>query len=164
MKVLIIRHARAEERGLLKRDAGRRLTNGGRKDMRKAAKGLTRLVANLDILATSPLVRARQTAEILADVLDDSAPTELDLLAPGGRPEKLVAWLGNQREDATVALVGHEPDLSRFAGFVLTGEAQSLLELKKGAVCLIEFERKPAAGEGRLLWLLAPAQLRRLAG
>jgi phosphohistidine phosphatase len=162
MQLLIIRHARAEERGLLRRDAGRRLTKDGRADMRKAAKGLSRLIDNLDVLATSPLARARETADILADVLDGPAPTGLQLLEPGGSTEKLLAWIAEQPADATVALVGHEPDLSCFAGYVLGGKADSFVELKKGAACLISFEREPKAGEGRLQWLLAPSQLRKL--
>jgi phosphohistidine phosphatase len=162
MQLLIIRHARAEERGLLRRDAGRRLTKDGRKEMRKAAKGLARLVDDLDILATSPLTRAHETADILADELDGPAPTELQLLAPRGSPGRLLAWVADQPADATVALIGHEPDLGCFAGYLLGGKASSFIELKKGAACLISFEREPKAGEGRLQWLLTPSQLRKL--
>jgi phosphohistidine phosphatase len=164
MHLLLIRHARAADRGPGTRDASRRLTKGGRADMRKAAKGLARLIVKLDVLATSPLVRARETADIVADVLDSPAPNEVEWLAPGGAPAKLLAWIAGQPAQATVALVGHEPDLSRFAGYVLSGAAETFIEFKKGAAGLIGFEGKPAAGDGRLLWLLAPGQLRRLAG
>jgi phosphohistidine phosphatase len=163
MQVLIVRHARAEERGPLKRDALRPLTPAGRRDMRKAARGLKPLVTAIDVLAVSPLVRARQTGEILADVFAGPALTELPQLTPGTPAPELLAWLAEQSADATVALVGHEPDLSSLVGFLLSGRNHSLIELKKGAACLIEFATRPRAGEGRLKWALAPRQLRALA-
>jgi len=167
MKVLLIRHGRAQERtvttALARRDHTRRLTEAGRKDMRKAAKGLRKISPDLDVLASSPLLRAKETAEIVERVFGGPATTELAALSPGGAVEEILGWLRQQRAD-TVALVGHEPDLSRMAGFFLTGESDSVLELKKGAVCLIEFESAPAAGAGTLSWLLTPAQMRRLVG
>jgi phosphohistidine phosphatase len=59
-------------------------------------------------------------------------------------------------------LVGHEPDLSQWAGWALTGRSQSLLALKKAGACLLEFEGRPEARKGRLLWLLTAGQLRKL--
>lgn len=166
MKVLLIRHARAQERSartaLAQRDHARRLTDTGRKDMRRAAKGLRKIAPDLDILASSPLVRARETAEIIARVFGGPAITELAALAPGVTPEELLGWLREQGANS-VALVGHEPDLSRMAAYLLSGEARGFIELKKGAACMIEFDSAPAAGTGTLSWLLAPGQLRRLA-
>lgn len=166
MKVLLIRHARAQERSartaLAQRDHARRLTDAGRKDMRRAAKGLRKIAPDLDILASSPLVRARETAEIIARVFGGPAITELAALAPGVTPEELLGWLREQGANS-VALVGHEPDLSRMAAYLLSGEARGFIELKKGAACMIEFDSAPAAGTGTLSWLLAPGQLRRLA-
>ncbi len=166
MKVLLIRHARAQERtapgALARRDHARRLTEAGRKDMRRAAKGLRKIAPDLDILASSPLVRARETAEIVERVFGGPEITELAALAPGAVAEELLNWLRDQRA-GTVALVGHEPNLSRMAAYLLTGEARGFLELKKGAACMLEFESAPAAGAGTLSWSLAPGQLRRLA-
>jgi phosphohistidine phosphatase len=162
MLVLVIRHGRAEEGRLLKRDAQRRLTDDGRKDMRKAAKGLKALVPQLDVLATSPLVRAHETAEIVAEVFGAPAPTILKCLAPGSSAAAVLDWLTDQSPHDTVALIGHEPDLSNWVGYALTGRVHSLIELKKGAACLVEFAHSPRAGEGRLLWALTPKQLRRL--
>jgi phosphohistidine phosphatase len=163
MQVLIVRHGKAEERGPLKSDALRPLTPEGRRDMRKAARGLKPLVSAIDVLAVSPLVRARQTGEILADVFGSPALTEVAQLVPGTPAPDLLAWLQEQSADATVALVGHEPDLSCLVGYLLSGRNHSLIELKKGAACLIEFATRPRAGEGRLKWALAPRQLRSLA-
>lgn len=164
MQVLIVRHAKAEERGLLKRDALRPLTPEGRKDMRKAARSLKSLVSAIDVLAVSPLARARQTGEILADVFGGPAVTEIAQLTPGAPAPELLAWLQEQSAEATIALVGHEPDLGNLVGYLLTGNNHSFIELKKGAACLVEFAARPRAGEGRLKWALAPRQLRALAG
>lgn len=165
MKILIVRHAKAEERrllGLLHKDAARPLTPGGRKDMAKAAKGLKQLLSDLGVLATSPLVRAKQTAQILAERYD-ARVTEVTELSPGTDPDKLLAWLRKQPLEAIVALVGHEPDLGALAGWFLTGRKESFVLFKKGAACLIDFaEDGPAPGCGRLEWLLQPGALRKL--
>jgi phosphohistidine phosphatase len=163
MQVLIVRHGKAEEPVARARDAERALTAEGREAMHKAARGLKRALPAIDQIATSPLLRARQTADILADAYAQRAPTELAQLAPGTPAADLLAWLAERSADATLALVGHEPDLSAFIGFLLTGEAHSLVELKKGAACLIEFAARPVAGRGRLRWALAPRHLRSLA-
>ena len=71
--------------------------------------------------------------------------------------------LASRKRDSTVALVGHEPNLSRLEGYLLIGEERSLAEFKKGGAALIETDGAPAAGGGTLLWQLTPAQLRALA-
>lgn len=166
MKLLIIRHAKAEDRstGLLarKKDADRRLTDEGRKEMRKNAKGLREIAPDIHILATSPLPRAHETAEIVADVLGLRKIADLPLLAPDGDKQALIAWFKDQPAEATVAIVGHEPYLSSLASLLLSGKERPLLALKKGACCLIEFEHVPAIGAGVLLWLLQPGQLKKI--
>lgn len=165
MQILIIRHARAGQRGLLgfigKKDAARPLTDAGRKDMRKAAKGLQTLVPEIGVLATSPLVRARETAAIISRRYDDIPMMELAPLAPGGSKEDMLAWLRDQKAEATVVLVGHEPDLGILASWLLSARAESFLSLKKGAACLVEMSEMPTPGSGRLEWLLSPAMLRK---
>ncbi len=167
MKLLLVRHAKAAPRprsGVLrKHDERRRLTPDGRRDMAKAAKGLKRLVPAIDVLATSPLVRARETAEILARRYDHDGIADVAALAPGAEPKALVEWLRGQPQDALIALVGHEPDLGGFAGYLLTGRRETFLPLKKGGACLIDLAGGPAAGGGRLEWLLPPGALRKLA-
>jgi phosphohistidine phosphatase len=166
MKLLIIRHAKAEERSgrlfMRKKDADRRLTDEGRKDMRKHAKGLREIAPTIDVLATSPLVRARETAEIVAEVFGVSKIVELALLAPESDKQALLAWLKEQAADATIAIVGHEPHLSSFASLLIGEQERTVLTLKKGACCLIEFEDSPAAAAGVLLWLLQPGQLKKI--
>jgi phosphohistidine phosphatase len=163
MQVLIIRHAKAEARSLLGlRDAARALTGEGRRDMRKVAKGIEALVPDLKVLATSPLVRAVQTAEILTRCYRKLKAVECAALAPGRGPKAVLEWLGKQPSQATIGLVGHEPDLGELASCLLAGNGQSFIPLKKAGACLIELDAMPDPGQGRLLWLLTPAQLRKL--
>jgi phosphohistidine phosphatase len=87
--------------------------------------------------------------------------TELAPLAPGGSKQAVLDWLRDQPESAMVALVGHEPDLGILASWLLSGHKESFISLKKGAGCLIELTDRPAAGAGKLAWLLPPAALRK---
>ena len=167
MDLLIIRHAIAEAAGGpdTAGDALRPLSARGRAKMRRAARGLERLVPELDVLATSPLLRARQTADIVAEDLEGfPSPVVLGALAPEGSWEDLLAWLGGQEPGARVAWVGHEPSLSTAASRLLCGLDRSFLRFKKGGAALIAFDGPPAPGAGRLLWLVTPGQLRRLTG
>ena len=159
MQLVLIRHARAEERALLKRDRTRALTIDGRRRMRKAAHGLHALLPGLSQIATSPLTRARQTAAIVAEARDDIDVTLLPALTPGQPPRAVLVWLRAQSANATLALVGHEPDLGRLAGWLLSGKPSGFVQFKKGAAALIEFAGAPAAGKGTLAWLLTAAQL-----
>jgi phosphohistidine phosphatase len=164
MQVVLIRHARAEERTLFKRDRTRALTEDGRRRMRKAARGLHALLPGLTQIATSPLLRARQTAEIVAAVYAGIDTVSLPALSPGAAPRAVLAWLRAQPADATLALVGHEPDLGLLAGWLLSGKPTGFVQFKKGAAALIEFVDAPAAGKGTLAWLLTAAQLAELKG
>lgn len=159
MKLILIRHARAEERAFLRRDRTRALTEDGRRRMRKASRGLYALLPGMLQIATSPLLRARQTAEIVAAVYDGVEIVPLPALAPGEPTRALLAWLRAQPEDAVLTLVGHEPDLGQLASVLLCGKPSGFLKFKKGAAALIEFATVPAAGKGTLAWLLTAAQL-----
>lgn len=166
MKLIVIRHAIAEDREEFARtgrpDALRPLTDRGRRRMRRGARGLHRLVPRLDVLATSPLTRAAQTAEIVAAAYGGMESTPIPELAPESVPDSLLPWLRVQGVGDTVAVVGHEPHLGFLLGWLLTGRHQSFVELKKGAACLLEFDDPPAAGNAVLRWALAPGQLRRV--
>ncbi|HJW81288.1 MAG TPA: phosphohistidine phosphatase SixA [Acidiferrobacterales bacterium] len=159
MQLVLIRHARAEERALFKRDRTRALTADGRRRMRKAARGLHGLIPGISQIATSPLVRARQTAEIVATAGNSPEVMSLPVLAPGGDVRVVLAWLRAQPSDATLVLVGHEPDLGLLAGWLLSGKQTGFVQFKKGAAALIEFAGAPAAGKGKLAWMLTAAQL-----
>jgi phosphohistidine phosphatase len=168
VQVLVVRHAVAEERETFaatgKDDAERPLTEQGRRKFRKSALGLRRLVPALDALATSALVRAVQTADILAKVYGVGEVSRLRELEPEARPAALLPWLHAQRHRAVVAVVGHEPHLSSLAERLLTGGGREFVELKKGGACLIDLGEGPRSGRAALLWLLTPGQLRKLGG
>lgn len=167
MQILIIRHAIAEDRETFARtgesDDRRPLTEKGRSRMRKAAAGLKRLI-EIDMVAHSPLVRAVQTAEILKSEFPATELAEVPELAPGKGAESLAHWLGFVSRKATVALVGHEPDLSEFVAWLTTGAPRSFISLKKGGAVLLECQDQPGPGSATLLWALPPAYLRYLSG
>lgn len=166
MKLLLIRHAIAEEREDFARtgkdDRLRPLTDEGRKKMKQAAKGLRKLAPDIDLLATSPLTRAAQTGAILDSVYDGLKEVEVEQLTPEATPEDFLRWLRRRKEEC-VAVVGHEPSLSLILSWLLTGNERRIFAFRKGGACLIEFEDEPAAGTATLLWALTPAQLRELA-
>lgn len=166
MELLIIRHAIAGDREEWAKsgqsDDLRPVTGEGARRMRRGAAGLARVIPTIDVLASSPLLRAAQTAEIIARAYGGLPVETVDALAPDGRRSALLHWLRAREEASTVAIVGHEPGLGQLATWLLTGVAESHIELKKGAACLIRFGRKPAAGAGLLVWSLTPGQLRRL--
>jgi len=160
VKLVLIRHGRAQDRILLQRDHARSLTAQGRRRMRLAGRGLRTLLPDLDVLATSPLVRACQTAEIVARVYDHAPGiTRLPALKPGQPLRAVLAWLREQPPEATVALVGHEPDLGRLISWLLSGRQTSFVQFKKGGAALLEFSHVPRAGNGTLVWLLSATQL-----
>ena len=167
MRILIVRHAPAGDKAVFAKtgepDSKRELTPEGRRKMRKASRGLRRILPSVDLIATSPLARAAQTARILSRAYAGARTVELGELAPGGSPEAALRSLKEFAEVPTLALVGHEPYLSALAGRMLTEGADFKIELKKGAACLIGFDGAPQAGAGTLLWSLAPSQLRKLA-
>jgi phosphohistidine phosphatase len=163
MQLLVVRHGIAEERETWapRDDALRPLTAEGKKKMKEAAKGLRSLIPRLDVLATSPLTRAKQTAVILAKAYDMPEPTTVDALA-GGQPAALAPWLRTQATRKTVAVVGHEPGLGSLVSWLAAGNERSFIELGKGGACLVEIGERVDAGEGMLVWALRPSQLRGL--
>ncbi len=166
MQLLIIRHAIAEDRDHWSLsghpDAERPLTGDGKRRMRRGAAGLRALVPRIGALATSPLVRARDTAAIVAREYGDIPVETVAELAPERGADDLLPWLRGHGPDAVTAVVGHEPGLGCLVGWLLTGRHQSFVELKKGGACLLEFDDPPAAGNATLLWSLTPGQLRKL--
>jgi phosphohistidine phosphatase len=165
MKLLVLRHDVAEPReagASRDADAKRALTAAGRRRAEKAARALARWVGEVDLLASSPLRRARQTADALAAELDDVEVTEVDVLAPGVAPADVAAWLAEQRGFEQAAIVGHEPGLSTLVTWLVSGLSTPILELGKGGACLLELPEHVAPGQARLLWLLRPGQLRGL--
>jgi phosphohistidine phosphatase len=165
VKLAIIRHGQAGDRESWaaegKDDRLRPLTPEGKKEMRRAAAGLAALVSTIDVLATSPLVRAAQTAEIVAAEYG-SKPVTVDALEPDRAVDETVQWLKEQGPDHTIAVVGHEPHLSTLMSYLLSGKRDSFIDLKKGGVGLLELGNPSRPGDGVLKWLLTPRELRRL--
>lgn len=161
-ELYLIRHAIAEPRGESWPDDARRpLSDAGTIRMRKAARGLARLGVSFEIILTSPLVRARQTAEIVAAALDPRPSTiNVEWLAPGGSYAALVANLEKHALKTRIALVGHEPGIGEFTARLIG--SRHAIEFKKGAVCRIDLERIPPTGPGDLRWLMTPKALRRI--
>ena len=168
MRLVVIRHAIAETREQFavsgQDDDLRPLTEEGRRKMREAAKGLHRVVGQIDLLATSPLVRAAQTAAIVAAEYDDIGVVTESALEPEGELGAVLSWLRAQENAEVVAIVGHEPHLGVLVTWLLTGVASPRLPMRKGGACLLEFGRRPAKGEATLHWALTPSLLRRIAG
>jgi phosphohistidine phosphatase len=167
MNLLVIRHAIAEERAPGDGpDELRRLTSDGRRKMRRVARGLRHEVGALRLVATSPLVRAVETARIVADEYGMSEIEVLEELAPGVPLEGALGWIDEHwkrsREMTPVAIVGHEPHLGSLVTWLLSGRETSFLELRKGGACLLEFASSPAPGNATLRWMLAASQLRGL--
>ncbi len=155
-ELYLIRHGLAEERGdAWPDDSKRPLTDEGISRMRKAARGLARLGVTVDVVLSSPLVRARQTAEIVAAGLDPRpALVNIDSLAPDGSYAAIVADLEKHGRKTRIALVGHEPAVGELAARLIG--SRHPLELKKGAVCRIDLDQIPPGGPGDLRWLLTP--------
>jgi phosphohistidine phosphatase len=161
-ELYLVRHGLAAERGEAWPDDSKRpLTDDGMSQMRKAARGLARLGLTLDVVLTSPLVRARQTAEILAGALEPRPPlVTVDSLAPEGNYAAIVADLEKYERKTRIALVGHEPALGELAARLVG--SRHPIEFKKGGVCRIDVEDIPPSGPGDLRWLLTPKILRAL--
>jgi phosphohistidine phosphatase len=159
-ELYLIRHGVAEERGdTWPDDSKRPLTDDGAARLRKSARGLVRMDVGFDVILTSPLVRARQTAEILAAAFPSRpAIVVVDSLAPGGSYQAFLMDLEKQSRRGRIALVGHEPGIGELAA-KLVGSRHAL-SLKKGAVCRIDVDVLPPAGPGALRWLATPRMLR----
>jgi phosphohistidine phosphatase len=161
-ELYLIRHGIAEERGeAWPDDAKRPLTDEGIDRVRKSARGLVRLGVSFDAILTSPLVRARQTADAVASAFELRPHiVAAESLAPGGTYQAVLADLEKQTRRSRIALVGHEPGMGELASR-LSGSRHPL-EFKKGAACRIDVDALPPTGPGSLRWFLTPRIMRGL--
>ena len=159
MELCLVRHAIAGERGpAWPDDRLRPLTAEGEAKMRLAALGLRALFVP-DVIVSSPLLRAIQTAEILCEAFKIKGLHISDALASGNH-EQLFGDVANFRRERVIA-VGHEPFMSGAISFALAGSSDALrLICRKGSAALITFQGSPTAGAGTLEWLIQPAALR----
>lgn len=166
MELLVLRHALAFPRDAKRwpDDAERPLTVEGVKRARRAAAGVKRIVKPPALVLSSPLVRARDTAEIFAQAARWPKAVTCAALAPGGSPNDVLEALrrlGGKAECA--AVVGHQPHLGRLLALCLRGDvAPEAFELKKSAVVRLRFEGRPREGKAILTGLLPPRILRQL--
>lgn len=167
MHLLVVRHAIAMERDEFahsgRPDSDRPLTDTGRRRMRKNARGLQRISPLPDLIATSPWLRAADTARVVAETLGVERMETVDEMLPDRHPRDLAAWLTDRGALATVAVVGHEPHVGELVTWFLGGRDGSSVEFKKGGACLLRFDDVIEAGSAILQWHLTPAQLRALA-
>ena len=163
-ELCIIRHGLAgtgmeDER----RDEKRPLTAQGKAKIKDVAGGLQRLGVCFDVILTSPLARATETADIVDEYCGNGrAPLRTDLLKPGASFDKLIVRLNMLEPVDRVALVGHESSLSEFASYCLSAALGSFISLKKGGVLMLEVHGRLKPGECTLAWLMKPSQLVKL--
>lgn len=163
MNLYIIRHAIAVDEGTpeYEQDSERPLTDKGRKKMRQIAKGLRALGADFDLILSSPYIRAKETAEVLADVFKIKADIAFsENLIPMGDPDTLIGELNEKYNvNSSIALVGHEPQLTALVGLLVSENAKLDITLKKGGVCRLSADDFHHTHKATLEWLLTPSIL-----
>jgi phosphohistidine phosphatase len=166
MDLLIVRHAIAFNRNpkRWRDDSERPLSPEGMVRARKAAAGLKQIAEKPQCVLSSPLVRAQQTATILAESAGWPKAVECAALVPDAPPEEVFAALASRKEKV-IAVVGHQPGLGQLLAACLPAQARGgaspgAFELKKMGVALVSFSGAPRAGSGMLQWLVPPRILR----
>lgn len=157
MELLVIRHGTAEAHGHPGGDGARALVEKGWKQARAVGKLLARIGCLPELVLTSPLVRARETALGVCEEAGIDGPVEVAWLSCGADPETIVEELRAYADFERVAVVGHEPDLSELIGYLLNAAA-GRVRMKKGAVALLRLSDGLRAGE--LQFLLPPRVMR----
>ena len=153
MVLYLVRHAWSEERNEDRwpDDAQRPLTDEGQKRFNKFLKQLTDIRFAPQVIATSPLVRCRQTAEIIARRFPSKPKiVPVDALAPHSDLEALLQWTA-EREEEEVAWVGHSPDVEQLAAKLISDGSLSM-RFRKGAIMAIRFDEPIGQGKGELQW------------
>lgn len=162
--VMLLRHAIAEDASTSGRDEDRRLTGEGKRKLREVVAGMRALELPVDVVMASPLRRAVETAEIVADGFESKRQIEVSsALSPGAGPDAVIAALAHVGRPAGIVLVGHEPDLAALASTLLVGTPGLLhMEFRKAGLAGIVVASLPPRSAGALDFFLTPAQLRRI--
>ena len=161
MRLIIIRHAIAVPRGTPDiPDDERPLTRRGERRFKDAARGLARIEKRPDVLLTSPLPRAKQTADIAAAAWGKVKPKRTEVLA-GGSFTEIAGVLDKLPRDATAVVVGHEPGVSELLSAILGSKDAAAFTFKKGGVAVVDVAG-PLGQGGALVWALPPRLLRRI--
>lgn len=163
MELIIIRHAVAEDKEEFAKkgqeDYLRPLTLKGRKRMQKVCVNLRDYIKELDLIVSSPLTRARQTAEIVSQIYYETKVVEAPELVPHSPPQAFLKWLRVQgKNHKRIAVVGHEPHLSTFASYMLSLKSESFIDLKKSGIIGLELESfaTAEAGLAQLMFAIPP--------
>jgi phosphohistidine phosphatase len=167
MELYLMRHGLAVERGThgFEDDSARPLTPKGRRQLRKISAAIKKVNLDFDLILSSPFLRAKQTAEIVAAELKLKRRLEFsNSLAPGGEAASLFRQLERMKPSpGKLLLVGHEPDLSRLISLLITGGLQMQIDFKKGGLCKLDVEKLCAGKCATLAWLLTPKLMKSLA-
>jgi phosphohistidine phosphatase len=160
MKLYLVRHATAVDGigGNIRTDAERPLISKGRDEAKTVASALKKMGARPDVFLTSPLVRARQTAEIFADVfgIKEDKIRQTDSLAPGATPDQLYKELNKEKRAGEFILFGHEPDMGMLLQVLIFGGANLNIPFKKAGVCRVDISDAPPTTPGTVKWLITP--------
>lgn len=161
MDVYFLRHAIAADRTLFKNDFDRPLTPEGEQKLRQVVKAMRNLQLSFDLVLSSPYVRARETAEIVAAALGLRKQLEFrESLGVDGSPREFLAEIRQLKaQPASLLLVGHEPYLSSLISLLITGTARSSVRMKKAGLCKLTCENLAASRCATLEWLLTPRQM-----
>lgn len=164
MELVILRHGEAGKRSpSVSKDLERGLTASGRKEIEDVANSIDGLKLVIDKIATSPLTRARETAEIVAKVLKKQKELEVwDELKPEAETADLYRRLSNLKGESSVLLVGHEPYLSDMTSELISGGRKSRILLKKAGMAKVVVDFLAPKPSGELRWLLTPRQIKRM--
>ena len=167
MKLYILRHGIAVEPGTpgYEDDSARPLTPKGKRQLRQTAAAMKKMGLRFDLIRSSPYLRAKQTAEIVAESLKMKKQLKFsDALAPDGSPKDLLRELNASKPaPENVLLVGHEPYLSRLISLLTTGGMDLMMDFKKGGLCKLETEQLRYDRCATLAWLLTPKQMKWMA-
>ena len=163
MKLYLLRHGIAVEPGTagITRDSERPLTPEGRLKLKRATAAMQAMELSFEVILSSPFVRARQTAEIVAHALQAEHRLQFaEELACGGSVRDLIRRLAaGVPAPESVLLVGHEPDLSELVSVLCTGEPRLAVAFKKGGLCRLSVEALRYGRCATLEWLLTPKQM-----
>jgi phosphohistidine phosphatase len=164
MELLILRHGEAGNRSSsVNKDFGRDLTASGRTTMEDVASSIGGLKLVVDKIATSPLARAKESAEIIAKALKKEKDLEVwDELKPEGQTADLYRRLSKLKGESSILLVGHEPYLSGVISELISGSKGSRINLKKSGMARVVVNSLGTKPSGELKWLLTPRQMKRM--
>jgi phosphohistidine phosphatase len=160
MELFFMRHAEAEPRDRYQADHQRPLTDTGRETQRRVARALSPLLQSLDHLLSSPILRARQTADIVAEALQFAGQIEeTSVLGSECTVDAVLRLLQGYPQHARILCVGHEPDMSQLSAVLLDGEGRSAIAFQPGSIIGLVFQGHPALGHGTLRFFLRPGEL-----